>query len=170
MKSKLPSDQQLITQKAHLNGWINDALNSQRKTMKVTIRDKLRLLNEELILFKNSGISFRIIRGLLRDRLGLEVSEQTLREHCQKELGFLKRGQMDSDADRNALRGTLQKHLFHSTTTTTPPPFMGTNGVDAASPETVKESAAISTERLATAVSAQITAQTQTLINQLEDY
>ena len=81
----------LISKKESINNSISESLSSERKTLKITVRDKLRLLNSELIRFKNSGISYRIIRALLLERAALNVSEQTLREHCQQELGFQKR-------------------------------------------------------------------------------
>ncbi len=94
MTSTLPSDEEILKKTYLLNGVIDTTLASKRKTNKVTVRDKLRLLNEELIRFKTSGVSFKVIRGLLADQVGLHVSEQTLREHCQQELGFKKRGKL----------------------------------------------------------------------------
>jgi len=93
MITKLLSDNDLIAKRTILNNEIDTILASNRKTLKTTVRDKLRLLNDELIRFKSSGVSYKIIRSLLDDRVGLKVSEQTLREHCQQELGFIKRGQ-----------------------------------------------------------------------------
>jgi len=93
MITKLLSDDDLIAKRTILNNEIDTILASNRKTLKTTVRDKLRLLNDELIRFKSSGVSYKIIRSLLDERGGLKVSEQTLREHCQQELGFIKRGQ-----------------------------------------------------------------------------
>ncbi len=91
MKKKLPSDSEIICKKILFSESVKAVLSDNRKTVKITVRDKLRLLNNELVKFKESQISYRIIVGLLADKLGLFVSEQTLREHCQNELGFVKR-------------------------------------------------------------------------------
>lgn len=147
---KLPPDDELITKKENLNLGITTALNSPRKTIKITIRDKLHLFNNELLRFKNSGISYKIIRRILAEQLELFVSEQTLREHCQQELGFKKR------KERKAVNNKIKTSNS------------GTAG-------DVKEQA--STEKLEsvkkenpTYISENITYQTQSLINQLEDY
>jgi len=114
MKTKLPDDQELIAKKHALNEAIDNALASNRKTNKITVRDKLRLLNDELIRFKTSGVSFKVVRGLLAERVGLNVSEQTLREYCQQELGFKKRGVVVSiistESDASRLTNKLSSH------------------------------------------------------------
>lgn len=92
MKKSLPSDSDITRKKTLFSEGVLATLRQNRKTVKVTVRDKLRLVNDELSHFKDSGISYRIICSLLADKLGLHVSEQTLREHCQVELGFGKRG------------------------------------------------------------------------------
>lgn len=150
MKNNAHIDDELLSKKEALNEGISAALNSHKKTIKITIRDKLREFNTELIRFKNSGISYKIIREVIKNRLGLKVSEQTLREHCQQELGFQKRGihiAMDQAIELKNTSTTEQLNLQQTTDYT---------GPKNQSSQTTKAE--------------QINQQTQSLINKIEDY
>jgi hypothetical protein len=182
MKKTLPSDQDINRKKTLFSESVQEALNHPRKTVKVTVRDKLRLINDDLGRFKNSGISYRIICSLLADKLGLHVSEQTLREHCQQELGFDK---------RTTGTGTSRKSEMQSAPATQQ--VNGTSAVQVAAlvapthhqKETSRENEQIAevtkqstTEQishqppqpLVTRSGSQITTQTEKLFNKLEDY
>ena len=160
MNHNLPSDTDLLSKKIGLDNKISQALTSNKKTVKVTVRDKLRLINEQLLRFKNSGISYKIIRRILKEELHLNVSEQTLREHCQQELNFTKRGALVTDDGENYGDSLINKEKIikvqQKDIALTTPPFCQTN-----TQENGSDTDTIST---------QLTEQTTTLIKQIEDY
>jgi len=146
MKNNTHLTNELSSKKEALNKGISEALNISKKTIKVTIRDQLREFNSELIRFKNSGISYKLIRVIIKDRTGLKVSEQTLREHCQQELGFQKRGSYQ-DIEMISTTATEQLDLQLPVENKDPPePSMQLKKAE------------------------QISKQTQSLINKIEDY
>ena len=186
MKNDLPLDEELLSQKAVLQASIDEALQSPRKTLKITVRDKLRLLNDELIRFKDTGISYRIIRRLLREKLGLKVSEQTLREHCQQELGFVKRSSQKAKAlseksawkkTKNRPKGILAKTPTELTNDSNPEkphsPRSAQSSTDfserSSKPQTA-QATQINSQIKQASVSEQITQHTESMLNKLEDY
>jgi len=146
-KITLPDDDLLLSQKEDLSLGITNALNSHKKTNKTTVRDKLRLLNNELIRFKGSGISYKIIKGVLLERLNLKVSEQTLREHCQQDLGFEKR------STKNVNKQSTKQEPRYVTTQ---------DKLEPVTPYKPHENTQFLSKKL--------TEQTQLLINNLEDF
>jgi len=178
MTSTLPSDEEILKKTDLLNALIDATLASKRKTNKVTVRDKLRLLNNELIRFKTSGVSFKVIRSLLAERVGLNVSEQTLREHCQQELGFKKRGEVVStistESDASHLTDKLSSNDNQFTQDSAQLPHSSKN-------QTISTSVSVSVPNSASTpaievtdsnsdVSNKIEQQTSELIDQLEDF
>jgi len=160
MKIKLPSDDDLLVQITALDNRISHALTNSRKTAKITVRDKLRLINDQLLRFKESGISYKIIRAILKEELQLNVSEQTLREHCQQELNFRKRGAVATDEDENSGEPLLNiRKMGRAKKGATTP----------ASPLSTQASAQEHSNNIDT-ISTQLTQQTTTLITKLEDY
>ena len=160
MKNKLPNDDDLLVKITALDNRISHALTNSRKTAKITVRDKLRLINEQLLRFKESGISYKIIRAILKEELQLNVSEQTLREHCQQELNFRKRGAVATDEDENSGESSSIK-----------------KGVDRAKNGSITPANPLSTQASTQehsnhidTISTQLTQQTTTLIKQIEDY
>jgi len=181
MTSTLPSDEEILKKTYLLNGVIDTTLASKRKTNKVTVRDKLRLLNEELIRFKTSGVSFKVIRGLLAEQVGLHVSEQTLREHCQQELGFKKRAKSSSSETCNS--GKLNDHCSNDALFTQDQPQVtpSLHGLIAPSSEQEQNKVAVRDTEIETTlppakpvnnptVSNTIQQQTTELLDQLEDF
>jgi hypothetical protein len=163
MSTQLPSDLDVTNNKIDFAESIAAVLGCQRKTAKVTVRDKLRLLNDELVKFKHSGISYQIICELLKDKVGIQVSTQTLREHCQQELGFDKRksGVVSAKETAKTVRLPLKKVNGKAT-----------ERVSELAPAAVTSTSDTPTTRIPIRHSAneQIAQQTQNLINQLEDY
>jgi len=186
MKKNLPPDQELLDQKTELQAGIDEVLQRSRKTMRVTVRDKLRLFNDELIRFKDSGISYKIIRNLLKEKLGLKVSEQTLREHCQQELGFVKRGSKKpsqlsmtrtkpqafapaSDRTNTVSAEYITKQATHKkdeTLNSQRSVRLSAQDITQATPQTT----AIPSPIKQNSLSEQITRQTESMLNRLEDY
>lgn len=163
MTKKLPSDQDIVRRTPGFAESVDLALNSHRKTAKITVRDKLRLVNDELIKFKDSRISYRIICALLVDKLGIHVSQQTLRDHCQQELGFGKRETAITSGKKTAKRtsqATGQGTKSGSGKTQSITDERGTGQL----------SDAIRSHSTATDVKNQITEQTNKIFNALEDY
>ena len=150
MKNNAHIDDELLSKKEALNEGISAALNSHKKTIKITIRDKLREFNTEIIRFRNSGISYKVIREVIKNKLGLNVSEQTLREHCQQELGFQKRGVHIAIDQAIGPKNTATVEQLNQQQTTK---YTGQKN---------KSSQSIKAE--------QINEQTQSLINKIEDY
>jgi len=163
MKNKLPPDQDLLAKKMVFQACIEAALKSNRKTMKVTIRDKLRLINNELIMFKDSKISYKIIRSLLKEKLELNVSEQTLREHCQQELGFFKRGNNKENKSKIDTDTTLQELNKN-------PEIDASSRPEQPSRQESSQETEVVTDSNPTTLSKNINKQTVLLLNQLENY
>jgi len=160
MKIKLPTDDDLLVQITALDSRISHALTSRSKTAKVTVRDKLRLLNDQLLRFKDSGISYKIIREILREELQLNVSEQTLREHCQQELNFPKRGAVVTDNRKETVG--IQSNMNETGSAQ----YIANSEHEQASRKTNAQG----NSPLSDALSTQLTEQTTTLIKQIEDY
>jgi len=57
---------------------------------KETITTKLEVIKDELLKLKDKKIPYRIITKLIKQSIGLKVSEQSLRAYCQNQLGFEK--------------------------------------------------------------------------------
>jgi len=163
MKNKLPPDHDLLAKKMVFQACVDAALKSNRKTMKVTIRDKLRLINDELIMFKDSKISYKIIRSLIKEKLELNVSEQTLREHCQQELGFFKRERNKENKSKIDASTTAQELNNNSAIDASIRPEQASRLQDLQETELV-------TDSNKTALSTSISKQTKSLLNQLENY
>ncbi|MGD7037273.1 hypothetical protein [Methylotuvimicrobium buryatense] len=163
MKTKLPPDHEISQNKSAFAESVDLALNSHRKTAKITVRDKLRLVNDELIKFKDTGISYRIICALLADKIGLYVSQQTLRDHCQQELGFGK---------RETGKSIAKKTLKRTSQATGQGTQSGSGKTQSITDErgTGQLSDAIRSHSTATDVKNQITEQTNKIFNALEDY
>lgn len=183
MKKVLPSDPEIIRKKTQFGEGVLATLSQNRKTVKVTVRDKLRLVNDELELFKDSGISYRIICSLLADKLGLHVSEQTLREHCQQELGFGKRETGMVRCSRKAVARTAQVIQPVSKTLTDQAPAWAVpiehkktipqeiEPIPSVTKQpTTEQTHHQPTHRLAVKADSQIAAQTEELFRNLEDY
>lgn len=182
MKKTLPTDQDIMHKKGLFSEGVRSALEQPRKTVKVTVRDKLRLLNDELIRFKGSGISYQIICRLLADKLGLLVSEQTLREHCQRELGFVKReteqrggtitpppSEHGAQRDHRFVSGQMPARVIAPDH-----PIAGSNEIEQASSINKQpftgQGEAQSTQQVIEKISNKIAIQTEKLYKNLEDY
>ena len=172
MKKTLPSDHDIAKKKSLFSESVQLALNHNRKNMKVTVRDKLRLINDELERFKDSGISYKIICSLLSEKLNLYVSEQTLREHCQQELEFDKRVTGLKTGKKTAIRPEQVN------TTRTDQVLAETAPINQKATKQGNEQLTSALEQLTTQQVLRITAkpnsqiavQTEKLINQLENY
>lgn len=172
MKKTLPSDHDIAKKKSLFSESVQLALNHNRKNMKVTVRDKLRLINDELERFKDSGISYKIICSLLAEKLNLYVSEQTLREHCQQELEFDKRVTGLKTGKKTAIRPEQVN------TTRTDQVLAETAPINQKATKQGNEQLTSAAEQLTTQQVLRITAkpnsqiavQTEKLINQLENY
>lgn len=162
MKKKLPPDHEISRNKSVFAESVDLALNSHRKTAKITVRDKLRLVNDELIKFKDTGISYRIICALLADKLGLHVSQQTLRDHCQEELGFSKRATAKTSGKKTAQRTAQVTEQAYKKVRSKPQSTIDEQGSDQAGGAVRSHSTAD--------VKNQITEQTNKIFNALEDY
>ncbi len=49
---------------------------------------ELHSIADELARVRDSGLSYATLRPLIEESFGIVVSEQTLRQFCQQELGF----------------------------------------------------------------------------------
>jgi hypothetical protein len=181
VKKILPSDQDINRKKALFSESVQATLSQNRKSVKVTVRDKLRLIHDELGRFKDSGISYRIICSLLADKLSLYVSEQTLREHCQQELGFGKRVTGIGSGKKTAVRPAQVTQQAERTITNQVPAEIAATVQKATTKEielitkinkqmTTEQVYSQPTQQIAAKISGQIAVQTEKLINQLEDY
>jgi hypothetical protein len=181
MKKTLPSDHDISEKKSLFSQSVQVTLSQNRKNVKVTVRDKLRLVNDELIRFKESGISYKIICSLLADKLNLYVSEQTLREHCQQELGFGKRVTGIGTGNKTAARPAQVTQQAERTLTNQAPVGIEATVQKATTKEielitkinkqmTTEQVYSQPTQQIAAKISGQIAEQTEKLINQLEDY
>jgi predicted HicB family RNase H-like nuclease len=56
---------------------------------RITTQDRIAVFKEELQDLK--GIPYSTLVEILKDKTGLKVSEQSLRQYCQNELGWPKR-------------------------------------------------------------------------------
>ncbi len=176
MKKTLPSDHDIAKKKSLFSESVQLALNHNRKNMKVTVRDKLRLINDELERFKDSGISYKIICSLLAEKLNLYVSEQTLREHCQQELEFDKRVTGLKAGKKTAIRPEQVTQQVNTTITdqvlaeTAPINQKATKQGNEQLTSALEQLTTQQVLRITAKPNSQIAVQTEKLINQLENY
>jgi len=181
MKKILPSDHDIARKKSLFSESVQVALSHNRKNMKVTVRDKLRLINDELARFKESGISYKIICSLLADKLNLYVSEQTLREHCQQELAFDKRVTGLGTGKKTAIRSEqATQQVIRTKTDQVPAGAAPINQkatkqgneqlTSVAEQATTQQIHSQPNQRITAKPNSQIAVQTEKLINQLENY
>jgi hypothetical protein len=89
-RQTLPSSQDILEKKADFKFFAEQVASGAIKLQrKETIIDKLSLVSDELKLLRN--VPYATLVTVLKERLGLTVGEDTLRNYCQRELGFPKK-------------------------------------------------------------------------------
>ena len=97
-KSKTLTAKEIEEKKENLKQFINDnkennfeEIIEKHSSQKETITDKLNVIKNELLVFKNKNISYSILSKILFETIGLKISEQSLRSYCQNQLNFPKK-------------------------------------------------------------------------------
>lgn len=102
-KDQLPSNEDINSKKDEAMKIFQEVIDGNRtvKAGKETLTDKLNLIRDQLMMFKDKAITYGAMKQLVEDAFDLKVSEQTLRQYCQNTLGFEKRRKTgNSDAPK----------------------------------------------------------------------
>ena len=168
---KIPTLTAIPKKRDELREAVLHQLKQPNKTVKVTVRDQLREFKIELMLFKESQISYALIRQILLDKVGLIVSEQTLREYCQQELGFIKRSDIRIRLGTEKPTGQASKEVEQTKVAINKAVNSTSNNQKRRLKTSITRSPenALSTQA-ASNISTQIMQQTSSLSNALEDY
>lgn len=86
-KKHMPSNEAIINKR---ESFIEFVESSDIKHKRDTVSDKLLLIKDQLQLLKDKNIPYRTLKEMIKAHFDLVVSEQTLRQFCQENLGFEK--------------------------------------------------------------------------------
>jgi len=112
-KNSLPANEEIQQHKKQFSERAERVISGiERVGAKETVTDKLELIRNELMLFKDKHIAYTIIQQLIKDEFDLVVSDFTLRKFCQNELGFPKRSQSNNTVSEKTQQDA-QLHKKH---------------------------------------------------------
>jgi len=104
-RDEFPSNEQIQEKLSDLDTLAEKAIAGEYGNKKTTVMDKLDLVRNTLLKFKDEEgkpkATYATISKVLEDGIGLKVSEQTLRKYCHDHLGFVKFKRKNTDAEKN---------------------------------------------------------------------
>jgi len=89
---KYPTDKEINERKLSFDVFIDQLEKNDFKVEehKETVATKLELIRDEIMRYKGTNISYKIMCQHIEENVALKISEQSLRTYCQNNLGFPK--------------------------------------------------------------------------------